>query len=296
MFLETLDLRINDVIIYSKNQFNFHDNFKIIYKNEKIKRPYPINYFEVCNYIKDPSPKNLIVYRLLTNVNDLNAYTTKYGYFIKINDEIELVYFDPVFAIKDLHHLKFNFDPELFRFRIQQIGLTSITRWEKEPNFAEIYSFDLTAVETQTQNDKIFVDAIFAFDETYNDEEYNNTDFSVKSKTNSVIDDTADNSGLNIVKEDSEISKRNLDNFSKPNTPSSNEFQILREEIISLLKQALTLPENHTTSNLTNKKEVDIKKDEIHHGNNLLDLFKTSRTLNLDKLQRENIILKLSKS
>ena len=88
MLLETLDLRRNDILIYSQNRFNFNDNFKIIYKNEKVKRVRSISYFDVCTYVKDPSPKNLIVYRLLTNVNQLDAFSTKYGYFINVNGKV----------------------------------------------------------------------------------------------------------------------------------------------------------------------------------------------------------------
>ncbi len=299
MLLETLDLRTNDVLIYSKNQFNFNDNFKIIYKNEKIKRPRPISYFEVCNFIKDPSPKNLIVYRLLTNVQNLNAYSTKYGYFIKIDDEIELIYFDPIFAIKDLRHLQFNFDPQTFRFRIQQVGLTSITKWEKEPNFAEVYSFDLKAIEAQNQNDKIFSDAIFALDPNYIDEEYKDENLILKPKANSTIETDLKRNDINNLKEEihENIKQMNYsENFTKPNSPSHEEVHALREEIISLLKQALVIHENQIKENKINDSKILEEKDTTPRLENLFDLFKTTfKSEQLDKRKRENIILRFDK-
>ena len=170
MLLETLDVRKKDVLIYSQNKFDFSDNFRIIFKSNKIKRPQKISYFDVCEFVKDPNPKNLIVYRLLTNVDSLDAYSTKYGYFIKINGRPELIYFDPVFAIKDIRHLRFDFEPEQFRFKIQQVGLTSRKMHLMEADYEEVFGFDLKAIEAQHQNDKIFADAIYVFDETYVDE------------------------------------------------------------------------------------------------------------------------------
>lgn len=303
MLLETLDLKTNDVLIYSQNQFNFNDNFKIIYKNEKIKRPHRISYFEVCNYIKDPTPKNLIIYRLLTNVQNLDAYSTKYGYFIKIDDKVELIYFDPIFAIKDLRHLQFDFDPARFRFKIQQVGLTSITRWEKEPNFAEVYSFDLKAVEAQNQNDKIFADAIFALDPNFVDDE-NIPSEDIINKNNSIVEtDMKKNTVPDLKKITEEKSAlidraKELRNFSKPKTPASDEIHILREEIISLLRQALVMPENHVED--FKKEEKHQKKNEIDQVESgsvqnisLLDLFKTTyKSDHLDNRKKENIILK----
>ncbi|MCX7797368.1 MAG: hypothetical protein N2249_01950 [Melioribacter sp.] len=278
MFLETIDFKKNNILIYSKNQFDFNNNFKIIYKNQKIKRPYSISYIDVCNYIKDPAPKNLIVYRLLTNVHNLQAYSTKYGYFINIENNIELIYFDPVFAIKDLYHLKFDFDPERFRFKIQQIGLTSMTMWDKEPNFAEVYSFDLKAIEAQNQNDKIFADAIFALDPSYIDEENFN------------IENDNDKNELNLLTE--EKYERKLENFNKPSTPSQAQIQNVREETIKLLKKALLINESQNIIN------IDVDKDGKSESIiNLMDLFKkTYNSEHLEKRKKENIILRFNKN
>ncbi len=306
MLLETSDIKTNDILIYSQNLFNFNDSFKIIYKKDKIKRPHRISYFEVCNYVKDPSPKNMIIYRLLTNVNNLDAYSTKYGYFIKIDKRIELVYFDPIFAIKDLRHLRFDLDPNRFRFKIQQVGLSSLTHWETEPNFAEIFRFDLKAIEAQNQNDKIYADAIFAFDPNYIDKEYEETDdFEVK-KDSSLSDVIAKASSetvasINNISEDKTTTSTIL---STPSAPDTIKVQDLREEIISLLKQALNIQEDVKGPSQTSSKS-DLKKfmsdhKEIHvdpnKAQNVFDLFKsTVKSEGLSEREKESVILKFGK-
>src|SRR4030042_2010447 len=197
MLLETLDIRKNDILIYSNNKFDFENNFKIIFKRDKVKRPKKIRYFEVCEYVKDTIPKNLIVYRLLTNVKGLDAYSTKYGYFLKIDEKIELIYFDPIFAFKDLRHLRFDLEPEKFRFKIQQVGLTTSSHIEDEAVYSEAYSFDLRAEEAQNQNDKIFADAIFIFDDNYIDEEIIE-DVEDFAKTNSTVEKLDEGSSMNM--------------------------------------------------------------------------------------------------
>ncbi|MCX6170667.1 MAG: hypothetical protein NTX65_15105 [Ignavibacteriales bacterium] len=310
MLLETLDLRKNDVLIYSQNMFNFNDSFKIIYKNEKIKSPRRISYFDVCAFIKDPSPKNLIIYRLLTNVNSLDAYSTKYGYFIQINGKIELIYFDPVFAIKDLRHLRFDLDPSEFRFKIQQVGLTSLTKKETEPNFAEVYSFDLKAVEAQSQNDKIYADAIFAFDDSFIEEEADAHKVSkdadeIKMRT---IEDRNPKveaiTNVDKIAEDINLGKQNL---SMPKTPDAANVQVFREEIIDLLKQALGIPnaDNQIIKDAINKESASAIKinndtqnlnsveEKEEPVNNLFDLFKsTSKSDELSERERKSVILK----
>ncbi len=273
MLLETLDLRTNDVLIYSQNMFNFNNSFRIIYKNEKIKKAKRISYFDVCTYVKDPSPKNLVIYRLLTNVNSLDAYSTKYGYFIKINGKAELIYFDPIFAIKDLRHLRFDFDPKRFRFKIQQVGLTSLTKKETEPSFAEVYSFDLRAIEAQNQNDKIFADAIFAFDAGYNEDEMipmKETDYSDEKKINSFFKTGKVGQRANTmygvapeqIAEDKGTKEQSLNPLR---TPDGTKVQDLREEIIGLLKQALGIGE--VAVNSKEKEEGGSTKDEVRSSN-----------------------------
>ncbi|MEW6506922.1 MAG: hypothetical protein AB1432_04145 [Bacteroidota bacterium] len=298
MLLETLDLRNKDVLIYSQNLFNFNDSFKIVYKNEKKKYPRRISYFDVCSYVKDPSPKNLIIYRLLTNIHNLDAYTTKYGYFIKIHGRMELIYFDPIFAIKDLRHLRFELDPNRFRFKIQQLGLTSLTRWEGEPDFAEIYSFDLRAIEAQNQNDKIYADAIFAFDPDYSDKQILDEETSLvknyeeKSSAEKLVTAEPKESitSINNIEED----KTSPVKVVTPTAPDTNKVIDLREEIISLLKHALNI-ENETSSKEIDQPHTPLKKEVNNQVQNIFDLFKTTnKSDGLTEREKESVILKFN--
>lgn len=309
MLLETLDLRRNDVLIYSQNKFNFNDNFKIIYKNEKVKRVRSVNYFDVCSFVKDPAPKNLIVYRLLTNVNHLDAYSTKYGYFININGRAELVYFDPIYAIKDLRHLRFELDPDQFRFKIQQVGLTTLNKKNSEPiqpkfgeqnkapesSFSEVYSFDLKAFEAQNQNDKIFADAIFAFDEVLSEEQYAEPE---AKKVESLIGDLYSAKKFEMIdkleiSEDKQASKQNLNRVASPSPEKIND---LREEIVDLLKQALGINENLKSSHQVQAK-TNVELEHQGEEAQLFDLFKTTnKTDQLPANMRDTVVLKFGKN
>jgi hypothetical protein len=161
MLLETLDVKKNDVVIYSQNIFDLEKNFKIIYKDDHEKRIKDIDYAGVCDFVNEYNPKNLIVYRLLTNIKNFEIYLSKYGYVVNINSSQELIYFDPVFAIKELEDYSEAVNHYDLRFRIQQVGLTTLNREGNRPNYAEIYSIDLEASEAKFQNDKTFVEAIF---------------------------------------------------------------------------------------------------------------------------------------
>ncbi len=163
MLLETLDIKKDDVIIYSQNLFDLEKNFKIIYKDDPKKVSQKITYNQVCKFINEFTPKNLIVYRLLTNIRDFQINLSKYGYFLNINGVSELIYFDPVFAVKELEDYPDAINIYDLRFRIQQVGLTTLNRKDNLPNFAEIYAVDLIANEAKFQNDKVFADAIFLF-------------------------------------------------------------------------------------------------------------------------------------
>ncbi len=164
MLLETLDIKKNDVVIFSQNIFDLEKNFKIIYKDDPSNEIKPISYNEVCKFISEFTPKNLIIYRLLTNIKDFEIYLPKYGYILKINMNPELVYFDPVFAIRELQEYNETLNYYNIRFRIQQVGLTTLNRSETSANYAEIYSIDLESSEALNQNDKVFVDALFVND------------------------------------------------------------------------------------------------------------------------------------
>jgi hypothetical protein len=171
MLLETLDTKHNDVVIYSQNIFNFERNFKIIYKDAELKKPHSIGYYEVCKFISDPAPKVIIVYRLLTNLANFTLRRSQYGFPIILDNQPDLVFFDPIFAVKELESLSGVIDMQNLRFRIQQLGLNSLIRKGDKANFTEIYSFDLSSKEAITQNDKIFADAIFALDKNFIDDE-----------------------------------------------------------------------------------------------------------------------------
>ncbi len=170
MLIETLDLLEDDVVVYSENKFDLKENYKIIYKQAEIKRPQKVDYLEVCNLLRSTAPKNIIVYRLLTSVNTIDAYATKYGYFLNSTNKLELVYFDPIFAIKDINNLIKEINPSEFRFKIQQVGYTTSGEKDGDCLYSEVYSFDLRAIEAQNQNDKVFALAVFALDDNFIDD------------------------------------------------------------------------------------------------------------------------------
>lgn len=295
MFLESLDVRRNDILIFSGNQFDFENNFNIVYKRAKVKKPEKINFFQVCDFIKDPIPKNLIVYRLLTNVERLNAFTTKFGYFIRLKSGMELIYFDPVFALKDLKHLEFEMEKDSFRFKIQQVGLTSSLQNEEEAIYTEIYSYDLSSDEAKNQNDKIYADAIFVFDDDYyaddeKDVENSQPDISKKKlkyepilNLKTVIDED-DNVNSEIQKID----------FKKDENVSS-----IRDEKIDLLKKALGIKEEGSkkfdsseniavkppdnTSPIESEKESSEEKKTIK----IRDLFNSETNLNFVQFRKD---------
>ena len=160
MLLETLDVKKNDVIIYSQNLFNIGKNFKIIFKDDPDRLARKINYSDVCRFVNQYVPQNLIVYRLLTNIRDFKMQLSRYGFLININGNTELIYFDPVFAVKELEEYNDLENLQNLRFRIQQVGLTTLNRKGNLPNYAEIYNVDLEAMEAKFQNDKVFAEAI----------------------------------------------------------------------------------------------------------------------------------------
>lgn len=167
MLLETLDVKKNDVLIYSENRFDIYNNFKIVFKRAACKKPSTISIKEVGEYLYSPAPKTLILYRLLTNLPEFNARMTQHGIFLQINNSTELVYYDPVFAVKDIEKLENIIDFGRFRFKIHQIGLISSEIHEGSLNYNELYHFDMKADEAKNQNDKVYADAIFAFDNDF---------------------------------------------------------------------------------------------------------------------------------
>lgn len=177
MILETLDIKQNGVFIYSENKFDFEKNFRIINKDDKIKRAVPIHFNEVCRYINSSDPKSVIVYRFLTSLSSFKTDIIKYEVMITINGEPEVVHFDPVFAVKELEEYVKSNDILDVRFRIQQVGLLSQISNFGKPNYSEVYAFDLEVSEAKWQNDKVFAELIFAFDEVNFDLSQTNNEF-----------------------------------------------------------------------------------------------------------------------
>lgn len=260
MLLETLDLLKDDVIIYSENIFNFEKNFKIIYKQKEIKSPKRINYFEVCNFVINPLPKNLIVYRLLANVNSIDAFSSKYGFFVNTKTGLELIYFDPVFALNDISFLQMQIDPNLFRFKIQQVGFTSIPSTENEAFYEEVYSFDLKSEEAKLQNDKVFAKAIFALDNNFIDDEAE--DYFSEIKSSSVKNVFEDKSSKIAV-------------FSKPQVGSAIDVNKLNELKIQQLKNEIS---QNDKQNFAKSDHYKIEQSQFVRKNSFGEFLKKQTT------------------
>ena len=214
---------------------------------------------------------------------------------------MELVYFDPVFAIKDLRHLKFDLDPEEFRFKIQQVGYTSLTRKASESSYSEVFNIDLRAVEAQNQNDKIFAEAIYAFDENFIDEEeYLNTASKIN---NELLEDYKDLSShnLNNISEEKLKVKKELEKAEFEEAVNSLS---IRENKIQALKLALGIQEaeKKTKDNafsafidkhrVREEKEINIDIEK----QNMLELFKSSSKLKQDDVaENDSFLLKFDK-
>ncbi len=160
MFLEMTDQNKHEMIIYSQNTFNPDENFMLLYKDLMGLKQKKISYSEAFEFMSYPLEKNLILYRLMTNYDAINATDSKLGFVLSLEGKDELFYFDPVYALKDLQNLVKDFNLDTFRFRIQQTGLKTISFIGDRENFREVYSYDLHANEAQYQNDKVFVEAL----------------------------------------------------------------------------------------------------------------------------------------
>jgi len=281
MLLETLDLLKNDVIIYSENKFDLEKNFKIIYKKSEIKTPKRIDFFEVCNFINDSLPKNLIAYRLLTNVNSIDAFSTKFGFFINSDNGFELIYFDPIFALNDLSNLQLQIDPNLFRFKIQQVGFLSLPAKNDVANYGEVYAFDLKSEEAKNQNDKIFAKAIFALDESFIDDEKENSFDLPKTSNRMILEDLSNKKNkftkqiIYAEKSINEINELNLRNLSmnysetqKGNFASSERYEINKSNLIKKksfgdLVKSKTVGDQYDISLLGNVAKEHQNRDEV---------------------------------
>ena len=323
MLLETLDIKENDIIIYSQNIFNLEKNFRIIFKDKPNKKAYKISYSEVCRQLNEFSPKILIVYRLLTNLRNLTLNTVKYGFLIYINGIKELIYFDPVYAVKELEGLFSESELQNIRFRIQQVGLTTLSRKNNLPNYAEIYSIDLEATEAKFQNDKVFADALFNFtiDNDFRKEPKKtvikpekNLDKIYAKKEKNIL---AVNKGVKIISHDIAEDK----NYDFHQVKKMNYGRTLTKEIIDdegkkiristseEVQSDITIPsaltsevkEAKSLSDLIKSKQAKTKTGEealeksLTAQVHILDIFKSSESLKKFMLDKEDkrVVLKL---
>jgi len=318
MILETLDIKQNDVFIYSENKFDFEKNFHLINKDEKIKKVVPIHFNEVCKFINSSDPKSVIVYRLLTNLEWFKTDIIKYGVMITINGEHEVVHFDPIFAVKELEEYVKSNEITDVRFRIQQLGLLSqISRFGK-PNYSEVYAFDLEVTEAKWQNDRVFAELIFAFDDVNFDERQITSDFKkIKihqaSTANRFKKITVEDVKNDLIEEDKNFNahkmrkltylpmpgsknsstgvkakvkseSNNIQNESYENAVPPPPSTGKKESFASFLKHA------KTESNIK-----DSSVQSIKNKGNVIDLFKSSQHVHQYVVAREQkqIVLKL---
>ncbi len=159
MLLETNDKKNVGTLIFSENKFDFVTNFTKINKREPNVHEH-IDFKEVSAFINKPVEKNLILYRLVTNDKDLDPFSSKLGYFIKVKDSIEVVYFDPVFIIKDIENLKITIPKKDFRFKIQQVGYRTKIITDELSIYEERFSINMSDVEARNQNDSLLAESM----------------------------------------------------------------------------------------------------------------------------------------
>jgi len=315
MLLETIDIKKNDVLIFSENKFDFRNNFKIVYKKNPSRRPEPLSFEELNSYINNPLPKNLIVYRLLTNQQIFNANEAKYGIYISIAGNYELIYPDPIFAIKEIESFRNQINFETFRFKIQQVGLTSLSVSSKMNDYSEIYFFDLRADEARYQNDKVYAEAIFAFDSSFSGEsdtmnKPHNTllvnkvikpamdKIPVTREVSFSADLRADNSKLqklrpaqNAGTRISDVSQKKIRQLENTNTSAGSKKIIIEQpQKVNKLSESNVVQTKKIQDDKPYRKTVE--KDE-----SMNNLFKSASTLSdfLKQRSKENVILKLDR-
>jgi hypothetical protein len=160
MLIETLADEKDSVIVYSRNTLNAEENFSVLLKKDPLKVSRKLFLYDICGLINNPVPKNIIVYRLLSNIPDLTVTVSGLGCMIRIGDSYEIIYPDPIYAVKELENLiEGKYIPEL-RFRIQQVGLTTLYIEGDVHVFKELFQFDMNSQEAEAQNDTVFVEAL----------------------------------------------------------------------------------------------------------------------------------------
>ncbi len=321
MLLETVDIKKNDVLIFSENKFDFGKNFSIVYKKNPSRKPEPLSFEELIAYINNPVPKNLIVYRLLTNQQVFNANEAKYGIFISIGGNYELIYPDPIFAIKEIEGFRNLIDFETFRFKIQQVGLTSLNVSARMNDYSENYFFDLRADEAKYQNDKVYAEAIFAFDSSFSGEPGTEIKDHKLQPVNKVIKPATEkipvtkevNFSVDLRADNSQLQK--LRPAQNPQAKISNVQQSkIREQDDRKINSIRPVQSELKNTNVKQPHSVDSsfgqlrKKPEDHAGDaglkrtgekeeSINNLFKSASSLSdfLKKRSKENVILRLDR-
>ncbi len=159
MLIETNENKNFGTIIYSENKFDFLTNFTKVDKREPDIREH-IDFKEVSEFISQPVEKNLILYRLITNDENLDPFSSKLGYFIKVEDRIEVVFFDPVFIVKDIENLKLTIPRKDFRFKIQQVGYRTKFVKDESSIYEERFAINMSEIEAENQNDAVFAETM----------------------------------------------------------------------------------------------------------------------------------------
>lgn len=319
MLLETLDVKKNDVLIYSQNIFNIEKNFKIVFKDDPQRLARKINYSDVCRFVNEYVPKNLIVYRLLTNIKDFKMQLSRYGFLLYVNGNTELIYFDPVFAVKDLEEYSEFTNLQNLRFRIQQVGLTTLNRKGDLPNYAEIYNVDLEAMEAKFQNDKVFAEAIISLGapakaerkEEVRSREVPEVSRSKKEKGTDVNEKTFADKVKEPVKDEKTAHVEDKDGFKLVTHDVAEDKDFDYTQILRMNTRAKSTPENGDRSTtqervLEEKKKSDfsefLKKKASPGGKSgagekkdFADIFKTPTPLKefITKKENQRIVLKL---
>lgn len=290
------DRNKHEMIIYSQNNFNPDENFVLIYKDLMGLKQKKISYAEAFEFMSYPLEKNLILYRLLTNYEAIEAADSKFGFVLSLEGKDELFYFDPVYALKDLQNLVKDFKLDTFRFRIQQTGLKTLSFKGDRENFKEMYSYDLHAVEAQYQNDKVFVEALLDFEEPSPPVDVQKTEsesspvISQPVETERVIDSIPE---IVQIKEDivSEDAPKN-----KPETISPPEKTLDKIEQKELLKKVLGI-ESIPPPEIKNREINELDSDEINFDghNKYSNLFKSTRKPEeINEREKDSITLKFT--
>jgi hypothetical protein len=160
MLLETFESDISSIIVFSRNILDPDENFGMIFKKDSSRKIHQLYLYDVCGLINNAVPKNLIVYRLLSNLEGLVIEKSEYGCFINTSDGKELVYPDPLYAVKELEYLSNKNHMSGLKFSIQQVGFTTSSVEEDKIIFSEVFNFDLDSPEVQSQNDSVFIEAL----------------------------------------------------------------------------------------------------------------------------------------